>query len=118
MSRRETFRRLANIGEDPEKLSAILIAHEHSDHISGLPTLMKKLGITKQQDEEWHRTHLTLSELRAQALAGTKHINAQSLAAGFLAWCVQQGWLRQKGKQYFATQEGETELRQRFGIEL
>jgi hypothetical protein len=80
--------------------------------------LMKKLGITKQQDEEWHRTHLTLSELRAQALAGTKHINPQALAAGFLAWCVQQGWLRQKGKQYLATQEGETELRQRFGIQL
>jgi hypothetical protein len=28
--------------------------------------LMKKLGVTKEQDEEWHRTHLTLEEQRAK----------------------------------------------------
>ena len=37
--------------------------------------LMKKLGITKGQDEEWHRTHLTLDEQRAQATTGMKGIN-------------------------------------------
>lgn len=45
LSCRETFRRLAAIGEDPSQLDAVLISHEHSDHISGLPTLARKLKI-------------------------------------------------------------------------
>jgi phosphoribosyl 1,2-cyclic phosphodiesterase len=45
LSRREIFRRLADIGEDPQQLDAVLITHEHSDHISGLPVLAKSLAI-------------------------------------------------------------------------
>ena len=45
ISCRETFKRLKFLGEDPHSLSAILITHEHSDHISGLATLAKKLRI-------------------------------------------------------------------------
>jgi len=45
LSCRETFRRLTAIGEDPEKLDAILISHEHGDHVSSLPTLARKLSI-------------------------------------------------------------------------
>jgi phosphoribosyl 1,2-cyclic phosphodiesterase len=45
ISCRETFRRLKILGEDPHSLSAILITHEHSDHIYGLATLAKKLRI-------------------------------------------------------------------------
>jgi len=45
LSCRETFRRMKTVGEDPLALSAILITHEHSDHISGLATLAKKLHI-------------------------------------------------------------------------
>jgi phosphoribosyl 1,2-cyclic phosphodiesterase len=41
----ETFKRLKLLGEDPHSLSAILITHEHSDHIYGLATLTKKLRI-------------------------------------------------------------------------
>ncbi len=43
LSARETFSRLAAIGEDPENIDAILITHEHSDHVSGLPVLARKL---------------------------------------------------------------------------
>src|SRR5579863_6113691 len=39
ISCRETFKRLKSLGEDPQGLSAILITHEHSDHVYGLATL-------------------------------------------------------------------------------
>ena len=45
MSRKETFERLAAIGTAPESLSAILITHEHSDHVAGLHAIAKKLDI-------------------------------------------------------------------------
>ncbi|MGB6027581.1 MAG: MBL fold metallo-hydrolase [Candidatus Sulfotelmatobacter sp.] len=45
ISCRETFKRMKVLGEDPQSLSAILITHEHSDHIYGLATLAKKLRI-------------------------------------------------------------------------
>jgi phosphoribosyl 1,2-cyclic phosphodiesterase len=45
LSCRETFRRMKLAGEDPHSLSAILITHEHSDHVYGLLVLAKKLKI-------------------------------------------------------------------------
>ncbi len=45
ISCRETFKRMKVLGEDPRCLSAILITHEHCDHIYGLATLAKKLKI-------------------------------------------------------------------------
>jgi len=45
LSRRETFARLNAIGEKPEQLDAILVTHEHSDHIAGLPMIVKGLKI-------------------------------------------------------------------------
>lgn len=45
ISCRETFKRLRSLNQDPQSLSAILITHEHSDHVYGLATLAKKLRI-------------------------------------------------------------------------
>src|ERR1700739_2924494 len=45
ISCRETFKRMKSLGEDPQSLSAILITHEHCDHIYGLATLAKRLRI-------------------------------------------------------------------------
>lgn len=45
LSRKETFERLNAIGVAPETLTAILITHEHSDHIAGLQAIAKKLDI-------------------------------------------------------------------------
>ncbi len=49
ISCREIFKRMKALGagveNDPRSLSAILITHEHSDHIYGLATLAKKLRI-------------------------------------------------------------------------
>jgi len=42
---RQLRKRLASIGRAPENLTAILLTHEHSDHISGLPGLADKLQI-------------------------------------------------------------------------
>jgi phosphoribosyl 1,2-cyclic phosphodiesterase len=41
LSMKELGRRLALIGEDFDRLDAILITHEHSDHVSGLPVLAR-----------------------------------------------------------------------------
>jgi len=48
LSMKELAKRLASIGESLESLNAILISHEHSDHVSGLPVLArnKKIGPT------------------------------------------------------------------------
>ena len=45
LSRREVCQRLSAIGEDPQKLDAILVTHEHTDHVSGLPLLVRKFSI-------------------------------------------------------------------------
>ena len=45
LSCRETFKRMKAAGEDPERLDAVVISHEHSDHINGLAVLARKLGI-------------------------------------------------------------------------
>jgi len=45
ISCRETFKRLRALGEDARQLSAILITHEHSDHVFGLRVLARKLDI-------------------------------------------------------------------------
>jgi phosphoribosyl 1,2-cyclic phosphodiesterase len=45
ISCREIFKRLRSLGEDPHSISAVLITHEHSDHVHGLATLAKKLRV-------------------------------------------------------------------------
>ncbi|MGH9513931.1 MAG: MBL fold metallo-hydrolase [Terriglobales bacterium] len=45
ISCRETFKRLKTAGHDPHSLSAILITHEHSDHVYGLLVLCAKLNL-------------------------------------------------------------------------
>ena len=61
ISCRETFKRMKSLGDDPRTLSAILITHEHSDHVYGLATLAKKLRIpvfmTGATHQAWARAH-------------------------------------------------------------
>jgi len=45
LSLRDIRQRLEQIGERAEHLNAILISHEHSDHVAGLPRLARKLRL-------------------------------------------------------------------------
>ena len=55
LSCRELLRRMVIAGEDPAELSAILITHEHQDHVAGLAVLARKLKIPVFFTEQTHR---------------------------------------------------------------
>jgi phosphoribosyl 1,2-cyclic phosphodiesterase len=55
LSCRELFRRMRLAGEEPETLDAIIITHEHMDHVSGLSVTARKLGIPVFFTEGTHR---------------------------------------------------------------
>ena len=56
ISCRETFKRMKVPGEDARTLSAILITHEHTDHVYGLATLAKKLKVPVFMTGATHQT--------------------------------------------------------------
>ncbi|MGB7265025.1 MAG: MBL fold metallo-hydrolase [Terracidiphilus sp.] len=55
LSCRELFRRIRLAGEDPSTLDAIVVTHEHQDHINGLALTARKLGIPVYFTEPTHR---------------------------------------------------------------
>jgi phosphoribosyl 1,2-cyclic phosphodiesterase len=59
LSGRETCKRLHGLGERIDQISAILITHEHSDHVSGLQRLATKFKIpvfiTEGTHHAWNR---------------------------------------------------------------
>jgi len=80
LSCRELFRRMKLAGEEPETLNAIIVTHEHTDHINGLVVTARKLGIPVYFTEGTHRAWMRwltprrqmtyaqwLEQIRAQA---------------------------------------------------
>jgi phosphoribosyl 1,2-cyclic phosphodiesterase len=55
LSCRELLKRMSIAGEDPAQLNAILVTHEHQDHIAGLSVLARRLNIPVFFTEPTHR---------------------------------------------------------------
>jgi phosphoribosyl 1,2-cyclic phosphodiesterase len=66
LSCRELFRRMKLAGEEPETLDAILISHEHSDHVGGVAVTARKLKIPVYFTEGTHRAWMRWLSPRRQ----------------------------------------------------
>ena len=60
LSCRELLKRMHAVGEDPAQLSAILITHEHQDHVAGLGVLARRLRIPVFFTEPTHRAWIRM----------------------------------------------------------
>ncbi|NLV30667.1 MAG: MBL fold metallo-hydrolase [Acidobacteria bacterium] len=69
LSGRETARRLREIGLEPERVSAIVISHEHGDHCRGVGPFAKGLDIPVFMTEEaFGGSGLRLDERRLRSI--------------------------------------------------
>jgi phosphoribosyl 1,2-cyclic phosphodiesterase len=66
LSCRELFRRMKLAEEEPERLDAILISHEHSDHVGGVAVTARKLKIPVYFTEGTHRAWMRWLQPRRQ----------------------------------------------------
>lgn len=91
LSCRELFRRMELAGEDPRTLDAILVTHEHQDHVNGLAVTARKLGIpvyfTEATHREWMRwitprRRMTYAEWLAECRRQAAERQAEAPAEG------------------------------------
>ncbi|MGC2637203.1 MAG: MBL fold metallo-hydrolase [Acidobacteriaceae bacterium] len=91
LSCRELLKRMRMAGEDPESIDAILITHEHQDHVQGLAVTARKLGIPVYLTEPTHRAwvrwmtprkRITYAEWLEQRRKQSAELRAQSPEAG------------------------------------
>jgi phosphoribosyl 1,2-cyclic phosphodiesterase len=93
MSCRELMKRMALAGEDPEALDAILITHEHVDHVAGLSVLARRLKIPVFFTESTHRAWVRMLTPRTtmsyakwlETVQREKEVRAEQTAAAVMA---------------------------------
>ncbi len=101
LSGRVLSERLRNVGVHPSQLGGVLVTHEHSDHVSGLPALMKRYAIPAIADPRTYKVveegivsgfwrtdsgALVSAELReTQVMLATSSAGAQNGEVGELA---------------------------------
>lgn len=76
LSARELLARMAAAGIDPEKINAILVTHEHGDHVKGLDVTARKLGVPI------HATEGTLHDFLNHRRTSSKPIEYHSCRYG------------------------------------
>ncbi|MFX1570868.1 MAG: hypothetical protein ACFFCV_21220 [Promethearchaeota archaeon] len=82
-------------------------------------TLIKKMGITKEEDEQWHKENNNTEILEEKNMTP---INPYLVGGGFLNYCIKRNWITQKGKgrnaKYFISIEGIEQLKKKYGIQI
>ena len=67
MSAKQTLEAMVRIGLDPASVHAILITHEHSDHIKGAGVMSRKLGVPIYATEgTWQGMAASVGEISAR----------------------------------------------------
>lgn len=65
LSGKKIQQEIINIGEDPKKIDAIFITHEHLDHVQGAGILSRRFDIPIYANEEtWEAMNLTIGEVK------------------------------------------------------
>jgi phosphoribosyl 1,2-cyclic phosphodiesterase len=121
LSCRELMKRIRASGEDPCGLNAILITHEHQDHVQGMAVTARKLGIPVYLTEPTHRAwvrwmtprkRITYAEWLAQRKAGFQQpaVNVQEQQPA--ARCSAEGNGEPDEEEKAAVEEGIAEAAQ------
>jgi phosphoribosyl 1,2-cyclic phosphodiesterase len=125
LSCRELLKRMQMADEDPAAIDALLITHEHQDHIQGVAVLARKLGVpvyfTQATHRAWMRwmmphkrmTYAAWLAQRQQDLAQRQAADAGVVAEEEEAACAeesptakQEDPCRLPGVEYFAAGSG------------
>ena len=82
LSCRELMKRMREANEDPAALDAILITHEHQDHVAGMATLARRLRIPVFLTEPTHRAWVRMMTPRTTMTYAQwlDHIQQEKLA--------------------------------------